>query len=103
MAKSKSNPRKIPRTQADVDRAFKEGQDAAIEVALTIACYALKDKCGASDDLIRRFADAVAYVCDSMGRGYVSYADIVRDLHETHDWTVNWRKPVYIKEKAKPA
>lgn len=98
MSKAAVNPRRVPRTQADVDRAFKAGQDAAIEVMLTLSCYALKDKCCAPDDFVHRFADAVSDVCDSISRGYVSYADIVRDLRETHDWKVNWRKTVRIRE-----
>lgn len=95
------NPRKIPRTQADVDRAYKDGMNAGIQVLLTMATYALKDKCGADDELIRRFSHAVTDVCDSMNRGYVSYADIVKDLRATYDWNVDLylRRQIIPKEK----
>lgn len=95
------NPRKIPRTQADVDKAYKDGQNAGIQVMLTLAAYALKDKCEADNDLLERFSHAVTDVCDSMNRRYVSYADIVRDLKDSYGWEVELylKKPITPKEK----
>lgn len=94
------NPRSVPRTQADVERAFKDGEDAGIEVILTLATYALLDKCGADPSFIERFSRAVADVCDSMDRGYVSYPDIVRDLKGLYTYTVELRKTVRVKKGA---
>jgi len=102
MSNKRPNPRRVPRTQADVDRAFKDGEDAGIEVILTLATYALLDKCGADGAFITHFSNAVRDVCDSMNRGYVSYPDIVRDLKATHGFTVELllTKPVCVDRSA---
>ena len=39
--KQKLNPRKLPRTQADCDRAYRRGQTETIEFACAVACISL--------------------------------------------------------------
>ena len=90
----RANPRKVPRTQADVDRARKRGQTEGINVILTVAAFALLEKLEADDDFIRRFSAAVSDVCDSMNRGYITFPDIVRALGDTHNYTVELRRTV---------
>jgi len=73
---SSNNPRRIPRTQADVDKAYKRGMTDGLQGALTIMLYTLKDKFGTGDEELQEFADAFNYVVDSINKGYVSEADL---------------------------
>ena len=73
---SSSNPRRIPRTQADVDKAYKRGMTDGLQGALTIMLYTLKDKMGAGDAELQEFADAFNYTVDGINKGYVSEADL---------------------------
>ena len=42
--KEKLNPRRVPRTQMDVDKAYAEGVEAWVQGAMKIAIYILLDK-----------------------------------------------------------
>ena len=83
---SKLNPRKIPKTQADVDRARSDGFNEGICGALTIMLYTLKDKFGSDDADLKEFADAFNYTVDGINKGYVSEKDlqsVIRDEYGT--------------------
>lgn len=85
----KTNPKRIPKTQADVDKAFSNGMDFGAEFALNVVLYVLKDKHNATDDEIMQFRDEFMYVIDSVGKKYLAYADIVRTLKTDYDLAVN--------------
>lgn len=85
---AKVNPKKIPRTQADVDRAYNEGTDFGLEFCLNLVLYVLKDKHDAPDEDIMQLRDEFMYVIDSVGKKYLSYSDIVRALKSDYDLTV---------------
>lgn len=76
----KVNPRKIPRTQADVERAYKAGMDVGTELCLTLVLFTLQDKFGAGDEELAKFSDAFHYTLDSLDKGYVTEADLRRVL-----------------------
>ena len=81
-----SNPRKIPRTQSDVDKAYKRGMNDGLQGALTIMLYTLKDKFGSDDADLKEFADAFNYTVDGINKGYVSEKDlqsVIRDEYGT--------------------
>ena len=42
--KPKPNPRNVPRTQLDVDKAYAEGVQAGVQGAMKVAVYILLDK-----------------------------------------------------------
>lgn len=84
----RKNPRTIPRTQADVDRAFKEGTDFGLEFCLNLVLYVLKDKHDAPDEDIMKLRDEFMYVIDSVAKKYLSYNDIVRALKSDYDLAV---------------
>lgn len=88
MSRKSPNPRKIPRTQADVDRAEEHGRITGMEFMATVTLWILLDKHSAPDDEIQVFAEEIRYLMDSIAKGYVSYPDIVRAMKEEHDTTV---------------
>ena len=80
----KVNPRRIPRTQQDVDRAFDKGLLAGSVGALTIMLYVLKDKFDAEDEQLKEFSDAFDYVSDSMAKEYITQADLAQVIKEEY-------------------
>lgn len=85
----KVNPKKIPRTQADVDRAAEEGRNLGLEFALNLVLFVLKDKHDAPDEDILQLRDEFMYMVDSVANRYLSYADIVRTLKGDYDLAVH--------------
>lgn len=88
MAKKKRvNPRRIPATLADVNKAKKEAMNIAITSAWAILFTALRDKEGFGYVRLRRVWDEVNYISDSIGKGYIDIDDLVNELKE-HDITL---------------
>ena len=83
-----SNPRKVPRSQADVDKAYQRGQDDGTRGALTIMLYTLQDKFGADEEQLREFSKAFNYTLDSMMKGYIKEKDLVAVLKDEYGTTV---------------
>ena len=75
----KPNPRKIPRTQADVDRAFQMGCYTGSETALIILVHTICDL-GADDDFVEDVWDKYRYNLDSIHKDYMKLMDIKRTL-----------------------
>lgn len=85
---AKKNPRNVPRTQADVEKAHQNGMLFGTEFALNIVLYVLKDKHEASDDDIMQLRDEFVYQIDSISKGYLKYTDVKRALQTEYDLTV---------------
>ena len=85
---SSSNPRRIPRTQADVEKAYKRGMTDGLQGALTIMLYTLKDKFGSEDAELQEFADAFNYTVDGINKGYVSEKDLQSVIRDEYGTTV---------------
>ena len=85
----KPNPKKIPRTQADVDRAEEEGRNLGMEFALNLILFVLKDKHNAPDEDILQLRDEFMYEIDSVATGYLTYSDIKRTLKGDYDLSVH--------------
>jgi len=82
------NPRKIPRTQADVDKAYKRGMNDGLQGALTIMLYTLKDKFGTDDTELKDFANSFNYTVDGINKGYVSEKDLQSVIRDEYGTTV---------------
>ena len=88
---TKINPRKIPRTQADVEKAYRRGQADGTKAAMTILLYVLKDKFGSSDEDITQLVEAFRSTIESIAGGYVSEADLRRVVKDEYDWSFEIR------------
>lgn len=90
MSRGKS-PKSIPRTQQDVDRAYELGRaagyDAGMNGALTLLLWTLRDRYGASDADLDKFARDFNYTLDSIVRGYVKESDLRAALKEEYRLT----------------
>lgn len=84
----KTNPHKIPRTQADVDKAEQRGTDFGIEFCLNLILYVMKEKHNATDEYIIQIRDEFMYQVDSIGKGYLKYRDVIKALQSEYDMSV---------------
>ena len=78
MAK-KTNPKKIPRSQKDVDDAYRLGVYRGVEVMVVIWILSLYD-CGADDDFVTRSSYKVASYIESMHMNMVNVYDVKKAL-----------------------
>ena len=80
--KKKVNPRRKPATQADVEKAKQQAQTHAINMVWAVFFTALRDKEGFGYTRLRRVWDEVNYLADSVSKGYVSIADLEKELED---------------------
>lgn len=73
---TKPNPRSVPRTQADVDRAFLKGQDQGIKLAIVIFLTVLLDKFNGAD-YIQEVWDACNKLSEEIAEGRVNLRELV--------------------------
>lgn len=81
----KTNPRKIPATQADVKRAKEQGYVEGVEAALAMMLYAIADKEHFPKWQIQRIGKEVNDVSDSVIKGYVTIPGILHMLKEEYN------------------
>lgn len=78
----KINPRRIPRTQADCDKAWDEGADFGITFCLKAFCYVLKAKHDATDADLLQLRDEFTEVLEAYNRRDIKVRDIDSVLDE---------------------
>ena len=81
----KTNPRRVPKTQADVDKAYERGRTDGAKSSIIIMMYAMKDKFGASDEQLTEFFEAITYTVDSINKGYITEKDLQTVIKEDYD------------------
>ena len=81
----KTNPRRVPKTQADVDKAYERGRTDGAKSSIIIMMYAMKDKFGASDEELTQFFEAMTYIVDSINKGYITEKDLQTVIKEDYD------------------
>ena len=80
--RKKTNPRRIPATQADVKRAAETGVAKAVRDTQTIFFTVLRDKEGYEIEDLQRFWEKVQKLSDEITEGYVSVSDLRHTLRE---------------------
>lgn len=87
MAK-KTNPRRIPATQADCKRALTEGIEIGTKHALKMALYILLDKHGAPAEDVKTLAEELAWLARKLAKSDtkegLSWSFVDRVLEENH-------------------
>ena len=86
--KGKPNPRRIPATQQDVERAERRGHKFGVSTAMAIFFTVLFVKHGATKDELQVFWREVCELSDSVAKGYVNAADLRRTLAEEYGITL---------------
>ena len=80
----RTNPRRVPATQADVERARMEGRLQGIQFSAAVFFTALADKEGYDNAALQRVWRHGEELSESIERGYVSFADLLRTLREEY-------------------
>lgn len=76
----KTNPRRRPVSQADVNKAKKIAQSKAVTWAWAIIFTALRDKEGFGKTRLRRVWDEVNNISESITKGYININDLIHTL-----------------------
>lgn len=90
MKKRKINPRRIPATKADIEKAKKRGTEEAVRRAISLMLYVLIDKHGTTMEEIQRMAKELNYCADSVSKGYIKWRDIERVVFEEYGVELPW-------------
>lgn len=83
--RTKTNPRRRPATQADVERARDDAVTETVRFCMTIFFTVLLDKFAASKEDLQRVWDEVNDLSDSVKKKYVSLKDLKSVLVEEYD------------------
>lgn len=78
----KTNPRDIPATQADVNRAKKAAYNQAIDICWAVIMNVMHDKYGFGKDRMKRLWGQIGKLSDEVTEGRVKVNDIKRTLLE---------------------
>ena len=87
--RTKTNPRRRPATQADVERARDDAVTETVRFCMTIFFTVLLDKFAASKEDLQRVWDEVNDLSDSVKKKYVSLKDLKSVLVEEYDIHLN--------------
>lgn len=80
----KTNPRKIPKNQADVDKAFQRGLDFGQRTATVIFLTVLWDKEHADAEAMQRVGREINDLARQVEAGAVTVADLETVLREEY-------------------
>ena len=83
-SRSKVNPRKIPRSQQDVDRAWDGGVNAGVSNATAIFLMVMSDKFGFGEKMVELWSEIVK-LSEAVMERRVSIADIKHTLLTEYD------------------
>ena len=78
----RTNPRKSPRTQADVDRAYGDGITDGLNRGIDLMLYVLIDKHDAPMEDLQQLAGELNHAAQCVAEGYISWSDIRQMLKE---------------------
>ena len=79
---AKVNPRRIPRTQRDVDAAYDAGITEGLNRGIELMLYVLIDKHAASMDDVQQLGRELNHAAECVADGYVTWPDIRQMLKE---------------------
>lgn len=86
MPKTKTNPRRIPCSRADVERAKQEVADKVTERMLLVTFYFLKDKLGLKGDDFDFAVRKLQAIFAELDEGRITEADIRQVLKNDYDF-----------------
>lgn len=79
----KLNPRRRPASDADVLRTKKKATDAAMQRAIELMLFSMKDL-GATDEQLTKVAEKLRYTVDGILRGDITWNDVKTALKEEY-------------------
>lgn len=80
MGTKKTNPRKVPATQADVDKAYKDGCMEGLRIGLEITLHALMCDMELDEEFLIKFNHYYNVGLDSFTKKYIKRTDLIKNL-----------------------
>lgn len=87
--KGKVNPRRIPATLADVEKAKERGRAEGISGSIVVFFTVLLDKYGETAEDLQKLWKQINELSDSIEKGYVSLYDLQNVLAEEYEISIN--------------
>ena len=91
----KTSPKKIPRTQQDVDRAYKrghdEGADAGARYTMTIINFILREDFAATDEHLHKIEERFNFYTHQIKTGELKFNDVKSALKDEYRTAVHIR------------
>lgn len=84
-----ANPRKIPRSLADVKRAEREGRTHGIKQAVKMVLYILLDKHGTPPEDVRQISDELRWLSGAIIDGGLSW-NFVDEVLKEYEIDLEW-------------
>lgn len=78
----KVNPRRVPRTEADVAAAYTKGVAEGLNRGIELMLYVLIDKHDAPMEDVQQLAAELNHAAECVAEGYVTWAGVRRMLKE---------------------
>lgn len=88
MANKRPNPRRLPATQADVNRAYKEGRHEGYMHLMRLFLWVWCDDFGATRDDVRRMGERIRFYAGEIASGRLRWKDIKEAMVDEHDWDI---------------
>ena len=88
--KGKVNPRRVPVTQADINRAKDKATSDAIRRIVYLMLYILIDKHDAPMEDIQQLAEEVNYYSESIAEKRITWKDIERVVRDEYKVFLPW-------------
>lgn len=88
--KKKVNPRKVPVSQADINKAKRQATEEAMRTIVALVLFILIDKHDAPTEDIQQLASELNYYADSVARGYIKWKDVERVVFEEYGVELPW-------------
>lgn len=79
---AKANPRRVPRTQRDVDAAYDAGITEGLNRGIELMLYVLIDKHTAPMEDVQQLARELNHAAECVAEGYITWSDIRQILKE---------------------
>ena len=79
---AKVNPRRVPRTEADVAAAYAKGVTEGLNRGIELMLYVLIDKHDAPMADVQQLAAELNHAAECVAEGYVAWSDIRQMLKE---------------------
>ena len=85
---TKVNPRRKPATQADVEKARREGRYEGFNGLMSIFLWVMVEDFGFSDDDLKRIQERLMFYLDEIKARRLGLDDIISALAEEHGLTI---------------
>ena len=88
MANKRPNPRRIPATQAAVNKAREEGRHEGYILLMSLFLWTWREEFGASDDDLQRMGERIRFYSEEIVAGRLRLQDIQEAMLDEHGWNI---------------